>query len=87
MLGFPSDVELHTKMGRIDIELQTRNSVYVIEIKTNRDAISALRQIERKNYAARYGLTGKRVVKVGVNFDTAVRNITDWEISEDYKVE
>ena len=87
MLGFPSDVELHTKMGRIDIELQTRDSVYVIEIKTNRDAISALRQIERKNYAARYGLTGKRVVKVGVNFDTAVRNITDWEIREDYKVE
>ena len=80
MLGLHAEVEVHTKLGRIDIELKTTDTVYIVEIKTNRNAVSALRQIDDKKYASRYGLTGKRVVKVGVNFDTAVRNLTDWEI-------
>ena len=80
MLGLHAEVEVHTKLGRIDIELKTTDTVYIVEIKTNRNAVSALRQIDDKEYASRYGLTGKRVVKVGVNFDTATHNLTDWQI-------
>lgn len=80
MLGMHAEVEVHTKKGRIDIELNAAGTIYIIEIKTNSRAVSALKQIDAKGYAARYGLTQQRVVKVGIRFDAAVGNITDWNI-------
>ena len=80
MLGFRSDVELHTKAGRIDIELRAGKTIYVMEIKTNRNAAAAMRQIDTRAYAARYALDDVEIIKVAVNFDPAVRNITDWQI-------
>ena len=82
LLGFPSDVELHTKAGRIDIELKAGSTVYVIEIKTNARAVSAMRQIDAKAYAAKYSLTAATVVKVAVTFDPDTRNISDWLIEQ-----
>ena len=80
MLGFPSEVELHSKAGRIDIELRSGCVVYVIEIKTNASARAAMRQIDQKAYAAKYSLDEVQVVKVGVNFDSAQHTITEWTI-------
>ena len=80
MLGFPSDVELHTKAGRIDIELKAGNTIYVMEIKTHADAVAAMRQIDAKAYAAKYSLSSAAVVKVAISFDPAARNIKDWAI-------
>ena len=80
MLGFPSEVELHSKAGRIDIELRSGSTVYVIEIKTNKSATAAMRQIDQKAYAAKYSLSQVQVVKVGINFDAAEHTITDWTI-------
>ena len=82
LLGFPSDVELHTKAGRIDIELKAGSTIYVIEIKTNARAVSAMRQIDAKAYAAKYSLTAATVVKVAVTFDPDTRNISDWLIEQ-----
>ena len=80
MLGFHSDVELHTKAGRIDIELKAGKTVYVMEIKTNKGATAAMRQIDAKAYAAKYAIADAQVVKVAVNFDARQRNITGWQI-------
>lgn len=80
MLGFPSDVELHTKVGRIDIELKAGSTIYVIEIKTKANAISALLQIDAKSYVSKYALTDAQIVKVGITFDTSAHNLKDWVI-------
>ena len=80
MLGFPSEVELHSKAGRIDIELRSGSTVYVMEIKTNKTAEAAMRQIDQKAYAAKYSLSDVNVVKVGVNFDAQQHTITQWTI-------
>lgn len=82
MLGFPSDVELHTKLGRIDIELKAGSTIYVIEIKTNANAAGAMRQIDTKAYAAKYSLTAATIVKVAARFDPTARNLTDWLIEQ-----
>ena len=39
-----------------------------------------MRQINLKDYASRFSLTGLPIVKVGINFDTAGRAISDWRI-------
>ena len=77
---FLVDVEVHTPKGRVDIVLLTRTDLYIIELKLNKDAQTAMRQIDLKNYAQRFVLSGKPITKVGVNFDSTVGNITDWEV-------
>ncbi len=74
------DVEVHTPKGRVDIVLLTRTDLYLIELKLNRDAQTAMQQINLKHYAQRFALCGKPVTKVGVNFDAARGNITDWVV-------
>ena len=61
-------VEQHTAKGRIDISLETKTTVYVMELKFGKSVEEALAQIEAKRYADAFSLSGKPVVKVGMNF-------------------
>ena len=45
-------------------------------------AEEAIRQIEEKGYLIPYSANGKRLVKVGVNYDSNQRTIGDWIIKE-----
>ncbi len=74
------DVEVHTPHGRVDIVMETTTRLYIIELKLNKDAQTALQQINLKNYAQRFALCGKPITKVGINFDATRGNIEDWEI-------
>ena len=76
------DVEVHTPKGRVDIVLLTRTDLYIIELKLNKDAQTAMQQINLRNYAQRFALCGKPVTKMGVNFDSTKGNITDWVVEE-----
>ena len=77
---FVVDVEVHTPNGRVDIVMLTEDTLYLIELKLNKDAQTALQQINLKQYDQRFALCGKPIVKVGVNFDSAKGNIEDWVI-------
>lgn len=74
------DVEVHTSRGRVDMVMMTKTRIYVIELKLNRDAQTAMRQINLKDYRSRFSLSHLPVTKVGVNFDSEQGNITDWII-------
>ena len=74
------DVEVHTPHGRVDIVMLSRTNLYLIEVKMNKDAQTAMQQIDLKDYRQRFALCGKPVVKVGINFDSDKGNIEDWEI-------
>ena len=76
------DVEVHTPNGRVDIVMLSRTNLYLIEIKMNKDAHSAMQQINLNDYARRFALCGKPIVKVGVNFDAKKGGIEDWMIEE-----
>lgn len=78
-----TDVEVRTPKGRADLVINARNKIYVLEVKINKDADSALKQINMRDYGERFLIQGKPIVKVGVNFDSEKeRNITDWKIVE-----
>lgn len=74
------DVEVHTPRGRIDMVLMTRTRIYLLELKLNKDAQTAMQQINLKHYRERFSLSPLPVTKVGVNFDSEKGNITDWMI-------
>ena len=74
------DLEVRTAFGRVDMVLRTATHLYLFELKLNKDAATAMNQINLKEYPKRFALCGLPIVKVGVNFDVATRNITDWLI-------
>ena len=82
LTGYVVDVEVHTPNGRVDIVMLTHTRLYIIELKLNKNAQTALQQINLKNYAQRFALCGKPITKVGINFDSSKGNIVNWEIEE-----
>jgi len=82
LTGYVVDVEVHTPNGRVDIVMLTHTRLYIIELKLNKNAQTALQQINLKNYAQRFVLCGKPITKVGINFDSTIGNIEDWVIEE-----
>ena len=57
--------------------------LYLFELKLNKSAEVAMQQINLKDYASKFALSGLPVVKVGINFDAERRTISDWEIVKD----
>ena len=81
--GYFADVEVHTATGRVDMVMQTRKALYLFELKLNKSAEAAMRQIDLKDYASKFALCGLPIVKVGINFDTDRRTISDWKVEGD----
>lgn len=71
-----------TSEGRIDIVVEAPSFVYIIEIKINDTAETALNQIEDRGYARKFVDDERHVFKIGVRFSTESRCIDSWKISE-----
>ena len=82
LLGYYVDVEVRTPRGRVDMVMRTATTLYVVELKLDKSAEAAMRQIELKDYPSRFALCGLPTVKVGINFDCEKRTIADWVINE-----
>lgn len=80
MMGKYARTEVHSAKGRADCILETDDYVYVFEFKRDVSAAEALKQIEEQGYAAPYSADKRKLFKIGVNFSSAERNITEWEV-------
>ena len=80
LMGHFVDVEQHYSLGRADCVVQADNYVYIFEFKRDKSADEALRQIEEKQYAAPFASDNRKIFKVGVNFDSKEKNISEWKV-------
>ena len=81
-IGIDVFAEVKTNEGRIDMTCETSDAVWLVEFKLDRPADEALAQIERNNYAEKYDLAGKRVVRIGVAFSSEKRTIVDVRVAQ-----
>ncbi len=74
-------VEDCTNKGRIDMSVETDDTIYLIEFKVDMPKETALSQLKAKGYAQKYQAKGKKIVLIGIGFSSDERNITDflWE--------
>jgi hypothetical protein len=70
--------EAHFSKGRADSILINNDYVYIFEFKIDQDAQTALNQINIKNYAGRFAMDNRKIIKVGVSFSSTEKNIVDW---------
>ena len=80
LLGEYVQAERSTSNGRIDLLLQTKDYIYIVELKIDNTADAALRQIEEKGYAKPFADDPRRLFKIGVSFSTANRRIEEWKV-------
>ena len=80
IMGFHIQVEFPTSDGRIDVIMQTADSIYIIECKLDGSADEALRQIEEKQYAAPFAMDKRRLIKIGINFSSKTRGVESWRV-------
>ena len=83
LLGMYVDVEVRTATGRVDIVMRTGNRLYIIELKINKSAEEAMKQIDLKDYPARFTLANLPITNVGINFDCNKHTIAEWKIEKD----
>lgn len=84
LIGLRVKAEYHTSYGRIDMLIETKKAVFIFEFKLNvKNASIALRQIRQKDYAAQFATDGRKVYRIGVNFDSTIRGIKDWKTIAD----
>lgn len=80
MMGKYARTEVHSAKGRADCILEADDYVYVFEFKRDVSAAEALKQIEEQGYAVPYSTDKRKLFKIGVNFSSTERNITEWEV-------
>ena len=80
LLGYYTDIEVRTPRGRVDVVMRTDHTLYIIELKLDKDADTALHQIDLKQYPERFALCGLPIVKVGINFDKEKKTLGEWKV-------
>ena len=80
LLGQFVHTELHTAIGRIDCIVEADKYIYIFEFKRDESADAALSQIEDKHYADIYAADTRDLYKIGINFDSASRTISEWKV-------
>jgi hypothetical protein len=78
MLGLQCRSEVRIAAGRIDTLVETKSFVYCFEFKLDGTAVEALSQIDTKDYLLPWSGSGKKLFKVGVDFDKEKRNIGEY---------
>ena len=82
LLGKFVTCEMHTYTGRIDCKVETGDYIYLFEFKRDDTAEAALRQIDGKDYALSFVADERKVIKIGVSFDSEARKLVGWKSSE-----
>ena len=82
LMGLYVQVERHTSRGRMDVTIQTHDYIYIMELKVDKSADEALKQIEDKQYAAPFAADPRKLFKVGVCFGSESKGIDEWKVVE-----
>ena len=80
ILGKYCRTEVHSAKGRADSIVECSDYVYIFEFKRDSSAKQALAQIKAQEYANPYAADKRKLFKIGVNFSTTERNITEWVV-------
>ncbi|MBP5174874.1 MAG: AAA family ATPase [Treponema sp.] len=88
MTGFDVESEQQIIGGRIDVTLETGDTVYIFELKMDcgKDwsevADAALEQIVRKGYPEKFGAGGKKIFKIAIVFSTEKGGVAGYRVVE-----
>ena len=75
----PTQSEVATNKGRIDMLCQLGGMFYIFELKVDQEAAIAMEQALDQEYSQRCRHQGKKIVVMGVSCSSEERNIASWQ--------
>ena len=78
-LGLLTQSEVSTSKGRVDTVVYSKSNIYIIEIKLDGSADSAMTQIRDQRYGDAFLNQAKEVIAVGINFSSESRTVVEWK--------
>ncbi|MBQ0052177.1 MAG: AAA family ATPase [Treponema sp.] len=75
--------EVQNGEGRSDAVVWEKEIIYIFEFKMDGTAQEAIDQINSKDYPISYKNDGRKIVKVGVNYSSEKKQLSEWIIQED----
>ena len=81
-IGMNVNAEIAVAQGRLDMSVCFPQSIFIFEFKLDKSAQEALDQINEKNYAAAFATDQRKIIKIGANFSTQTRTLTEWVVEQ-----
>ncbi len=75
--------EVQNGEGRSDAVVWEKEFIYIFEFKMDGTAKEAISQINSKEYPIAYKNDGRKIVKVGVNYSSEEKQLSEWIIQEE----
>ena len=72
--------EVQNGKGRSDAVVWEKDAIYIFEFKMDGSAKEALAQINSQNYPIAYKTDDRKIVKIGVNYSSTDRQLSEWII-------
>ena len=82
LVGLRLNAEVHTNRGRIDAVIEGKDNILIFELKLDKSAQEALAQIKEKGYAEPYMSQQKAIYLIGLIFNSAKRNVSEYIVEK-----
>lgn len=71
--------EVSAAKGRVNIVVNTKDRIFVMEFKIDDSAKSVLEQIRERRYGSAYLQLGQEIIALGINFSSPNKKMTEWQ--------
>ena len=82
LLGQYVRAEVHSSKGRSDVEVETKEAIYIFEFKVESKAEVAIAQIKEAGYAEKHKASKKNIFLIGVSINQDMRTLDEWKIEK-----
>jgi len=82
LMGEYVRTEVHSSVGRSDVEVETADSIYIFEFKVGGKPIDALNQIKEAGYADKHKASNKSIFLIGATISRNKRTLSKWVVKK-----
>ena len=82
LMGEYVRTEVHSSQGRSDVEVETKDAIYIFEFKVGGKPQDALNQIKEMGYAEKHIASNKSVFLIGASISRNKRSLSKWQIEK-----
>ena len=82
LMGEYVRTEVHSSVGRSDVEVETADSIYIFEFKVGGKPQDAIAQIKEMGYADKHKASNKNIFLIGATISRNKRTLGKWQIEK-----
>ena len=82
LMGEYVKTEVHSSQGRSDVEVETKDAIYIFEFKVGGKPQDALNQIKEMGYAEKHIASNKNIFLIGASISRNKRSLSKWVVEK-----